>query len=136
MLNIKNISRVLIIILSFSLLAMINISLLQERMINYLALEDIITSFMFFIGILLMMLLITHLISDKINVIERLKNNKFFHIGIILLFLIPNLFYYIIYFDFNEIVTLIYHILNLFLIIIFLMLNVEIFKNRIISQVN
>jgi len=117
----------LLLFLSFFLIAMINISLLQERTTNYVALEKDILSFMFYVGMSLMPLLIYYMAGDKIKSKSKLMDSKLFSLQIVLAFLIPILFYYNIYFNINKVTELIYAISTFTYSINFMVLYVKVF---------
>ncbi len=120
----------LLLFLSFFFLAMINISLLQNGTINYEVLEENILSFMFFIGLSLSALLVYHLVLGKIDFVEQIKNSYSYHLHVILTFLIPNLFYYNIYFSTTPYTELFYSIFNFALPINFMFFNFKIFSKK------
>ena len=117
----------LLLFLSFFLIAMINISLLQERTINYVALEKDILSFMFYVGMSLMPLLIYYMAGDKIKSKSKLIDSKLFSLQIVLAFLIPILFYYNIYFNSYKVTELIYAISTFTYSINFMVLYAKVF---------
>lgn len=109
---------------------MINISLPQKRTINYEVLEENILYFMFFIGLSLSALLVYHLVLGKIDFVEQIKNSYSYHLHVISTFLIPNLFYYNIYFSTTPYTELFYSIFNFALPINFMFLNFKIFSKK------
>ncbi len=117
----------LLLFLSFFLIAMINISLLQDRTINYEVLEKDILSFMFYVGMSLMPLLIYFMAGDKIKSKSKLIDSKLFSLQIVLAFLIPILFYYNIYFNMNKVTDLIYAISTFTYSINFMVLYAKVF---------
>jgi len=106
---------------------MINISLLQDRTINYEVLEKDILSFMFYVGMSLMPLLIYFMAGDKIKSKSKLIDSKLFSLQIVLAFLIPILFYYNIYFNMNKVTDLIYAISTFTYSINFMVLYAKVF---------
>ncbi len=109
---------------------MINISLFQNRTINYEVLEENMLSFMFFIGLSLSALLVYNLVLGKLDITEIIKNSYSYHLHVILTFLISNLFYYNIYFSTSPYTELFYSIFNFALPINFMFLNFKIFSKK------
>lgn len=120
----------LLLFLSFFFLAMINISLLQDRTINYEVLEEDILSFMFYVGMSLMPILIYYMVGDKIKSKSKLVDSKLFSLQIVLAFLIPILFYYNLYFNINKVTELIYAISTFTYSINFMVLYAKVFYYR------
>lgn len=120
----------LLLFLSFFFLVMINISLLQERSINYEVLEENMLSFMFYIGMSLMPLLIYFMAGDKMKLSNKIKDSKLFYLQVVLAFLIPILFYYNVYFKVYKITELLFAISTFVYSINFMILYAKAFYTK------
>ena len=118
---------------------MINISLLQGRSINIEVLEDNLLSFMFYVGMSLMPLLIYFMLGSRFQITNNIKNSKLLSLQIVLAFLIPILFYYNIYFKLYKITEFLYAISTFVYSINFMILYAKLFypknnSNEIVSN--